>query len=183
MNLRSCLVRSALPPRAKRRLLGELEELTVQALGAARPAATAEPLESRLRRYARTTATQAEALAGRGDPTELAAASASLRAGALELGTKARRLLHVRGDQAAIDTLCAFYRHIGIEARRVGRDQVEVTRCLFAAGFSPATCRLIAALDDGFAAGLAGGGHLVFSARITEGAPACRARLETGGAS
>jgi hypothetical protein len=180
MSLRSSLVRSALPPQARGRLLGELEELTARALGAPPPAATAGPFTSRLQRYARTTAAQADALAGRDDPWEQAAASASLRAGAFELGARARRLLHIRGERAALETLCAFYHHIGIEAQCAGRAELEVTSCLFAGAFSPATCRFIAALDDGFAAGLAGGGHLVFSARITEGSACCRARLQRG---
>ncbi len=183
MSLRSLLVRSALPPQARGRLLGELEELTKRALGAPPPAATAGPLESRLTRYVCTTAAQADALAGRDDPRELAEASASLRAGAFELGATARRLLHIRDDRAAVETLCAFYHHIGIEAQCTGRTELEVTSCLFARTFSPAACRLIAALDDGFAAGLAGGGHLVFSARITEGSACCRARLHRGGVS
>lgn len=183
MSLRSLLVRSALPPQARRRLLGELETLTARALGAQPPAATAEPFASRLRRYARTTAAQADALAGRDDPRERAEASASLRSGAFELGAKARRLLHIRSERAAVETLCAFYHHIGIDAHCSGPADLEVTSCLFAGAFSPATCRLIAALDDGFAAGLAGGGHLVFSARITEGSACCRAHLQRGGVS
>ena len=180
MRLRPFLVRSALPPRVKGRLLDELEQLTAEALGAAPPASAAGSSDARLRRYARATAAQAEALTARDDPAESAAAAAALRAGALELGAKARRLLRLRSDREALETLSAFYHHIGIEARCVGPADLQVDRCLFAAAFSPATCRLIAALDDGFAAGLAGGGHLIFSSRITQGGPCCRARLEPG---
>jgi hypothetical protein len=177
------LVRSALPPRAKGRLLDELEALTAQALGSGPPAPVTGSFDSRLRRYARTTAAQAGALTRQDDPEVLAAAATKLRAGAFCLGAKARRLLRVRGDQAALEALCAFYHHLGIEARCVGPAELEVRRCLFAGEFSPETCTLIAALDDGFASGLAGRGRLVFSARITEGSPCCRAHLEPGGAS
>jgi hypothetical protein len=181
VSLRSSLVRSALPPRVRGRLLDELEALTAEALGAAPPAPATGSFKARLWRYAGTTAAQTHALEARDDPRERAAAAAALRSDAFDLGAKARRLLHVRGDQAAIEMLCAFYHHIGIEARRVGPAELEVTRCLFANEFDPQTCRLIAALDDGFAAGLAGGGHLVFSARITEDSRRCRAHLECGG--
>jgi hypothetical protein len=180
MRLRSLLVRFALPPRAKERLLDELEALTAQALDAGPPPPPTAPFERRLRRFARTTEARAGALMRRDDPLERAAATARLHAGACELGGRARRLLCVRSDRDALEALCAFYRHIGIDARRVGPSELEVGRCLFADDFSPETCRLIAALDDGFAAGLAGTGRLVFTARITEGSPCCRARLETG---
>jgi hypothetical protein len=183
MRLSSLIVRFALPRRAKERLLEDLEALTAQALGGGPPTSPAAPFERRLRRFARTTEAGAEALRGRDDPVERAAVAARLHAGAFELGGRARRLLRVRGDRDALDTLCALYHHIGIEARRVGPSQLEVGRCLFADEFSPATCRLIAALDDGFAAGLAGTGRLVFTARITEGSPCCRARLEPGASS
>ena len=180
MRLRSLIVRFALPRRAKNRLLDELEELTAQALDAGPTAPPVVPFERRLRRFARTTEVGARALMGRDDPMERAAVAARLHAGAFELGGRARRLLRVRGARDALDTLCDFYRHLGIEARRVGPSELEVGRCLFADEFSPATCRLIGALDDGFAAGLAGTGRLVFTARITEGSPCCRARLEPG---
>jgi hypothetical protein len=181
VKLRPLLVRAGLPPRAKRRLLDELELVTSRALGAEPALESAGSFDSRLRRYARATGAQARALEADDDPEKRAAALASLRAGSFKLGARARRLLGIRDRQLALETLCAFYHHIGIEACRTAPDELEVRRCRFAAEFDPPTCRLIGALDDGFAAGLAGGGRLVFTTRITEGAPCCRARLVPGG--
>ncbi len=53
-----------------------------------------------------------------------------------------------------------------------------MSACSFADVYSAATCRMIAALDEGLLIGLAGGGTLVFSSRLTEGAADCRARFD-----
>jgi hypothetical protein len=181
VNLRLFLLRSAMPPRLRARLLDELALITARAFGAPPPRWTGPSFETRLSAYAEMTAAQAGALLDRDDPAAAGAAAAALRGGALQLGGKAKRLLGLNGDREALEALCAFYHHIGIEARRVGPTELEVSRCLFAHEFDETTCELIAALDEGFAAGLGGGGRLVFSERITAGCPRCRARLEPRG--
>ncbi len=53
---------------------------------------------------------------------------------------------------------------------------IVVRSCRFSRHYAPATCELIAALDEGLLAGLGGGGTLRFSDRITAGAGCCVAQ-------
>lgn len=161
----------------RRVLLDRLAAVTARALGGTRAPAAGLAWDARLEQYARTTAAQADALVQSGDPDAAKAAARELRRGARDLGTAARHLLGLRGPDEALAALCAFYGQIGIEAA-CGGGELRVHRCLFADHFSRRTCELIAALDDGFAAGLAGGGTLCFTQRITAGEGCCLARLE-----
>ena len=69
-------------------------------------------------------------------------------------------------------------RAIGIDLDRDPRTgDVVIGRCAFSRIYTPAVCEFVSALDAGICRGLTGGTTLVFTARITEGAPACRARL------
>jgi hypothetical protein len=71
-----------------------------------------------------------------------------------------------------------LYRSISIEFRGDENGRIDIPACAFAEIYSPETCRMIAALDGGLLIGLSGGGTLSFSARLTEGAPSCRARFD-----
>ncbi len=62
-------------------------------------------------------------------------------------------------------------------ARCCDTGEIVITRCAFSRVYAPAICEFISALDAGIVAGLTGGTTLVFTERITAGAPACRARL------
>jgi hypothetical protein len=55
--------------------------------------------------------------------------------------------------------------------------EIMVSRCLFADYYTEPVCRVIAALDEGIAAGLFDGASLEFTQRLTEGKPCCRAVL------
>ena len=71
-----------------------------------------------------------------------------------------------------------LYRAIGINAKFDMEGNVTISACYFSSFYSGRICRLISALDAGVAAGLSGGGRLVFSQRMTEGHDCCLARLE-----
>jgi len=161
----------------RRVLLDRLAGVTARAMGATPAPFSGLAWEARLERYARTTAAQADALLQAGDPDAAEAAARELWRGARELGSGARRLLGLHGPDEALAALCAFYRQIGIRAV-CGGGELRVRRCLFAGHFSRRTCELVGALDDGFAAGLSGGGTLHFARRITAGDACCLARLE-----
>jgi hypothetical protein len=60
---------------------------------------------------------------------------------------------------------------------------IVVRRCSFSRRYSAEVCRLMSRLDAGVLAGLAGGGELAFSERLTEGSDRCRARFTFPGAS
>lgn len=66
----------------------------------------------------------------------------------------------------------ALYEVIGVEFSSAG-GEFTVTKCHFAARYSPAVCGLVSSLDAGLFSGLSGGGELLFRGRITEGAAFC----------
>jgi hypothetical protein len=71
-----------------------------------------------------------------------------------------------------------LYRAIGIDFRSSAAGEIRIVACSFADIYAPATCRTIAALDEGLLIGLAGDGKLSFSGRLTEGDPACLAKFD-----
>lgn len=177
MNVRLALLPWLLRCGLRRVLLDRLAAVTARALGGPPAPSAGRAWDARLERYARTTAAQADAVLRSGDPDAAEAAARELRRGARELGAQARRLLGLRGPDEALAALRAFYGQIGIRAACDG-GELCVHRCLFAEHFSRRACELVAALDDGFAAGLSGGGTLRFTQRITAGDACCLARLE-----
>lgn len=177
MNVRVALLPWVLRCGLRRVLLDRLAGVTARALGSAPASFSGLAWEARLERYARTTAAQADALLQAGDPKATEAAARELWRGARELGASARRLLGLRGPDEALAALCAFYGQIGIRAA-CGGGELRVRHCVFAEHFGRRTCELVAALDDGFAAGLSGGGLLRFTRRITAGDACCLARLQ-----
>jgi len=131
-----------------------------------------------LTRYARLTAHLAGTVLSRADgPELLPITQARLRRNAAQLGTTARRLLGITGRTDALRALAALYRCIGIEVESRGTEEIAVTRCFFADYFTPDTCRVAEALDQGLALGLDPDMDLHFCARMTAGAAQCRAML------
>lgn len=178
MNLRLAVLPWALRGGLRYALLDELARVTSGALGGTRTSLAGLGWHARLERYARSTAAHAGALIERGDPAAVEAAARDLRRGAHDLGARARRLLGLRDDDEALRALCVCYAQIGIDAMCAGGCELTVGHCLFAAHFDHTVCRLIEALDDGFASGLSGGRGLRFSRRITAGDGYCLARLQ-----
>jgi hypothetical protein len=74
-----------------------------------------------------------------------------------------------------------LYRVLGIRFRAEWTTdceaRVEITRCALAHDYSLDACRALSATDAGVVAGLWPGARLEFDERITEGKPACIARL------
>lgn len=98
------------------------------------------------------------------------------------LGDDARRRLGVRRTRRdLVRAARVLYRVLGIRFRAEWttdcRARVEITRCALAHGYSRDTCLALSATDAGVVAGLWPGAELEFDERITEGRPACIARL------
>jgi hypothetical protein len=89
-----------------------------------------------------------------------------------------RRRLGVRTVADAMVAARAVYRALDIDLRGSAGGDVLVGRCSFARLYTPEVCAVMASVDAGVFAGLTGGRRLTFRRRITEGAPACVARLE-----
>ena len=98
---------------------------------------------------------------------------------ALALGARVRRLLLVREDDAFLVTRF-FYRGIGIEIAGELPGPLSFEPCAFSRRYSPACCWFMSAFDEGFMRGITGlvDARLIFSQRLTEGAPCCEASFE-----
>lgn len=123
-----------------------------------------------------TAACMEEALAS---PAYAARKRVELEARAFAFGEKVRRVLRPGEDELA-ELVSRLYSAIGIEVTGAVPGTLVFHRCSFAQRYTPALCAFMGAFDSGFVGGLAGGGSLRFEARISEGAPCCRARLEKG---
>jgi hypothetical protein len=128
-----------------------------------------------LRQYAQFTREQAEAALR--DGRDLPALQDRLERGAYALGARLRAGLRLRTTEDAMTAARMVYRLLDIDLRGTGQGEITVRRCAFSEVYSADVCRLVSALDAGLLAGLSGGDRLEFSQRITEGAPACLARL------
>jgi hypothetical protein len=83
--------------------------------------------------------------------------------------------LHTVQDVMAVARV--LYRILEIDLRGDARGEVVIQRCYFSNFYSADVCRLMSAMDRGLFAGLANGGELTFTSRITEGQPCCRAHF------
>jgi hypothetical protein len=112
------------------------------------------------------------------DPAVRDEAMRRLRSGGAALGGELKSYLGVRTRADVMRAARLLYRMIGIDFNGTSGGEIRIAACAFASAYPPGVCRIIAALDEGVLAGLAGGGRLAFSVRITDGAPACAARFE-----
>jgi hypothetical protein len=175
MNLLARLLERHLPGIARERILEELVAATAAGFDCRAPATEEMTYDERLAAYARFTREEAERVIARGD--DLSVVQSRLRAEAYALGRRLRGPLGIEGTTEALAIARPLYRAIGIDFQGDPDGTVTIGQCFFADYYSPEVCRLISALDEGVLAGLASGGHLVFSQRLTEGCDACRARF------
>lgn len=175
MNLLATLLNLHTPEFVRDRVLDELFAATAAGFGCDAPVTTGLPVHAKLAAYARFTREQSDRVVREGKDIE--AISTRLRGDAVAIGTRMRGLLGIDGDADTATALRMLYRMIDIDLTATPSGDVTVRRCFFSDYYAPETCRLVSALDEGVIVGLAGEGHLRFSARITEGCEACRARF------
>lgn len=177
MNVVSRLLQLHVPEPVKREALDRLFEATASAFGEPAPDTRGLPFAERLERYA--VYTRDEVHRARADGRDLPAIERRLYANAEGLGRRLRGLLGVDPSDTG-EVMRAgrtLYGVIGIDLQGTCDGEVTIGPCFFSRYYAPETCRVISALDAGLFAGLSGGRQLVFSQRITEGFPCCRARL------
>ena len=192
MSARLVLASVWLPPWIVRRELEGVERATVSALerllggdgAAATPDARRKETiaEGRRRMAVRHADLIARLLDARGRDAAIAEARAALYAVGVLLGRDARARLRVRGRRRdLVRAAGVLYRVLGIRFRAewttTDTARVEIGRCALSREYSPDTCRVLSAADAGVVAGLWPGAQLEFEERITEGRPACVARL------
>lgn len=177
---RFLLMRLYVPASMRRRELEELFGRTAAAFGREVPPARGRSVRVRLDDFARATRDWAEAALAKGD--DLEGIDSRLYRSARHLGRVYRARLGIGTLAEAFAAARAIYRGLGIDLvgdPRTG--SIVVRRCRYGACYSARVCRVISALDRGLFAGLAGGGELAFSRRITEGHRRCHARFSIPG--
>jgi hypothetical protein len=175
------LLQFGTPGFLRRRGLSELFAITAQAFGVNPPDINGLRESQQLEIFARFTEEQAQAfLTGKRDVSPVRDA---LYTGAYRLGGNLRRALLISSPPEVMECAALLYRTIGIEFRGSPGGKIMISRCSFSRFYSPETCRLISALDEGILAGLSGKGRLAFESRITEGNDCCRAYFGSDGES
>ena len=99
------------------------------------------------------------------------------------LGLEARGRLGVSENiQDTIKAARILYKVLGIEFKveKLEKDMVlRVKRCSLATSYSPETCRMMSAADEGVVHGLNENINMLFKKRITEGAKECTACIKS----
>jgi hypothetical protein len=152
-----------------------LLELTAVAFGAVPPDTESLSLAEKLRRYAELSRSWAERALSR--PEDAEAAGRRLFEGGERLGRDVRAMLRVSTRREVMAAARILYRGLDIDLEGDAEGNIVVRRCSFDGLYPAEVCRLMSRLDAGILAGLAGGGELAFTERLTEGAGRCRARF------
>jgi hypothetical protein len=165
-----------LPRRLRDEKFRRLFSLTARALGTEAPRLDGRPFVEARREFARFTAEQA----GRCLENDSSAAEAKtrLRDSAFAFGQELRRDLRIRSAADVMRAGRLLYRLLGIDFQGSASGGIVIRKCFFASYYTSRTCGFISALDEGILAGLAGGGRLEFSERMTDERPCCLARFE-----
>lgn len=96
---------------------------------------------------------------------------------AFKMGTRLRRLFHLRHQADIEQFVIGLYHNIGIELKGHIPGNLCFRRCYFSQYYTPEICLAASALDDGIMRGVVGSGRLEFHQRITEGNNCCLARF------
>lgn len=195
MSVRLFLVERWMPRVWRRWMFSALVRTTAGAFDVAPPDIRGLSMDEAVAVFARFTRREVERVQGLSGPVCPAgggAMTASCSAGAADgngprhrlylgarrMGTAARRAAGIRTRGEATRALRLLYAAIGIDLDADPRSgELTVSRCAFSGTYTPEVCAFISALDAGLADGITGGAALAFTARMTEGAPCCRARL------
>jgi hypothetical protein len=198
VRLRLTLASVFLPPWTARPVLREVAEATTGALDALLETYSPERLariraEENVRRGGLSARRQTMATAHRarvaalvdalGEAEGIRLARETLFPAGVRLGEAARQRLGTSDSpHDLVRAARVLYRVLGIRFHAEWHDErvahVRIDRCALAAGYGDLTCRALSAADAGVVAGLFPGARFAFHERITEGRPACLARIE-----
>ena len=173
MNIRLTLAKVCIPASLKRKKLAELFSRTGCALQTETPPLAGLTRKAMLQKYALFTKEQAEKTLRKSQDADRA--RSRMFQTAYELGGQTRKSLNISGREEFMAAARILYRILDIDFQGDARGEIIIRTCFFSQSYSPEVCRLMSALDEGILAGLAGGGRLVFSQRLTEGKDCCRA--------
>lgn len=174
MNLLVRTIQVHVPAFIRRKKLLELFDLTAAAFRGEAPVLEGLGYEECLLQYAQFTRQEAEKAIQQGCDRE---AKGRLYQSALQMGQNLRKSFRISTTADAMDMARILYRGLRIDFSGTSQGEITIRRCFFSQFYSSVVCDVISALDSGVMAGLAGGGQLVFSQRITEGKDCCKACL------
>jgi len=166
------------PPPLRKRKLELLFTATADAFQTTRPSTRGLSFDDSLRAYAHFTRDQAEMAIQQGDESVV---GPRLYENAYRIGRQLKADFRVDSTEV-MRTGALLYRMLGIDFQGEPGGTIVIRHCFFSAYYSGPVCRMISSLDEGLLVGLAGGGRLSFSQRITEGNECCLAHLQTDGA-
>jgi hypothetical protein len=167
-----------IPQFIRKRKLEMLFQATADAFQVPTPVTTGIPYTECLNSYARFTREQAEIAIRQG--SQLRTQSRLFR-NAYHIGQQLKRDFKLNTAEDVMRTGRLVYRLLKIDFQGKPDGSILIKKCFFSAYYSSQICRLISSLDEGLLVGLAGGGKLSFSQRISEGAECCRACLTMDG--
>jgi len=160
-----------IPPFMKKQQVKRLLRLTAESFGTSAPSLRGLSFDESMRVFATFTSEEAEKAIRTG--RDMSIIHDRLYHGALALGSQCRRWFRISDGDDVMTAARVLYAFCGIDFQGSKDGGVTVSSCFFSGYYSGAVCRVISSLDAGLLAGLSGGRQLSFSARITEGAPAC----------
>lgn len=175
MNIRLGLAKIYVPRYLKKKKVTQLFEMSARAFQAEMPETKGLTLEDRLKTYAEWTKDQAERILRENRDGE--ASREKLYQNALKLGLETRRRLNVRNREEFLAAARILYKILNIDFQGSVGGDIIVRKCYFSLFYTSEVCRLMAALDEGILAGLAGGGRLDFRQRLSEGKECCLAHF------
>ena len=183
MNPLGRLLQHHTPEIVRREALAQLFRAAAEAFQCDAPPLGGLSSDERLHRFALFTRDQVAGAHGRAPlpGRDLEAVRERLYRNAYTLGRRTGRLLSVRDVRDTMAVGRVLYRILDIDFQGDARGDVVISHCYFSGFYSGPVCQVMSAMDWGLLAGLAGGGQLVFSTRITEGLPCCRAHFAMGG--
>jgi hypothetical protein len=179
MNRVAAFVAEHLPAACKRRQLRALTAMVAAAFDLPTPRRPRGSYEHALAQFAEFTHACVMDAQRRGAPLD--ETRQRLYCDAFALGRRYGHLLGVRGMDDLMRACGILYRVLGIDFRGDRHGAIVIRSCSFSARYTAETCRVMSAMDAGILAGMAGGGSLRFSARLTEGGDACHACFERVG--
>jgi len=156
------------PEIVRRVQLQILMDLTAKAFRAPGKRLWTRPWRDGLRLYAEYTREHCECA----DPQQLYRMS-------FAMGERLRRITGFTDASDLRRLVFWLYRGIGIAMGGELPGEVTVSGCFFSDYYAPSVCAMMSNMDSGIVGGVMGGGRLVFTERITEGRPCCKACLRS----
>jgi hypothetical protein len=175
MGLRLDLSSIYIPQFIGKKKLEMLFDSTAAAFQATAPDTSGISYEDCLKLYAQFTREQADAAIQKGNSLEI---QFRLFQNAYQIGQQFKEEFKIHNAREIMKAGALIYWLLKIDFRGEPQGNIIIRRCFFSKYYAGNTCRLISALDAGLLVGLAGGGQLTFSQRITEGHDCCRAFLD-----